>query len=141
MDCEICFEPFSDNLGNHVPIIFPDCGHSFCKSCVDSLENRKCPKCRKTRFQPHEINVEVVEFIQTNARPVCGGCASEYNIEGNHNPRILPDCCHTICSTCIDDIADVEIGCPTCFNPNFISLFDSECFIKNYLLIEIVRNY
>ena len=54
-ECNICSESFTES-GDKVPHIFPVCGHSNCKACIDllitdakkkDLEFVSCPTCRK----------------------------------------------------------------------------------------------
>ena len=50
--CKICFEPF-DKYEHHRSCI-TKCFHTFCFSCLNSLEKKKCPDCREC-FQTHDI--------------------------------------------------------------------------------------
>lgn len=49
MDCQICFESFDCKY--FVPKMLVNCGHSFCKICIERLVNKKtiitCPICRE----------------------------------------------------------------------------------------------
>ena len=49
MECQICFESFDTN--NFVPKMLVNCGHSFCKICLERLINKRtfvnCPICRE----------------------------------------------------------------------------------------------
>lgn len=50
--CAICTDPL---LTTTETMHFDECGHVFCKSCVDRLENmhdnlKRCPTCRKVTF-------------------------------------------------------------------------------------------
>jgi hypothetical protein len=49
MTCSICMELF----------VLPcslECGHNFCKMCLESVSNRKCPLCRKKFSNDVEFN-------------------------------------------------------------------------------------
>jgi hypothetical protein len=43
LECEICFFEYNETLRR--PLSLP-CGHTFCKSCVQSLRNLLCPEDR-----------------------------------------------------------------------------------------------
>lgn len=50
--CAICCDLFSTKID---AVLFAECGHSFCKSCIDRLESiddnfKQCPICRKPTF-------------------------------------------------------------------------------------------
>lgn len=73
MDCQICFETFDSKY--FIPKMLVNCGHSFCKICLDRLINKKtsvtCPVCREptrlTTFQDKDLtlptNYSLVEII------------------------------------------------------------------------------
>lgn len=73
MECQICFESFDSKY--FVPKMLINCGHSFCKICLDRLINKKthvtCPVCREqTRincFTDKDLNLptnySLVEII------------------------------------------------------------------------------
>ena len=52
MECQICFEAFDGKY--FVPKILINCGHSFCKICLERLLNKKtsvsCPVCREQTY-------------------------------------------------------------------------------------------
>ena len=50
--CKICYEPFDSNL-HHLSCI-TKCFHTFCHSCLISLDPKNCPNCRKP-FTVEEI--------------------------------------------------------------------------------------
>ena len=57
MSCKICFEKYNET--NRIPMIAMQCGHSFCKLCLES--QNICPLCRQeiTNVKP---NYELIEF-------------------------------------------------------------------------------
>ena len=73
MECQICFETFDSKY--FVPKMLVNCGHSFCKICLERLINKKtsvtCPVCREptrlTTFQDKDLtlptNYSLVEII------------------------------------------------------------------------------
>jgi hypothetical protein len=57
IECPICFEPYDAN--DHVPLMFPECGHSACGACMHNLGKNgaetstiQCPSDRKTQPLP-----------------------------------------------------------------------------------------
>jgi hypothetical protein len=51
--CPICLERFNET--QHSPLIL-ECGHTFCKECIISLQNNKrdlrCPQCKRIESRP-----------------------------------------------------------------------------------------
>eukprot|EP00088_Acartia_fossae_P008339 TRINITY_DN1397_c0_g1_i11.p1 TRINITY_DN1397_c0_g1~~TRINITY_DN1397_c0_g1_i11.p1 ORF type:complete len:258 (-),score=33.25 TRINITY_DN1397_c0_g1_i11:1231-2004(-) len=51
--CPICFQSFSEITRSGAEVVSTDCGHLFCKGCVDGVfqsagtTSTKCPVCRK----------------------------------------------------------------------------------------------
>ncbi|XP_077778395.1 zinc finger protein RFP-like [Podarcis muralis] len=62
--CSICLEYFKD------PVIIPECGHNFCRSCLiqrweESEAETSCPRCRETVQQNNLIpNRQLANFLQ-----------------------------------------------------------------------------
>ena len=60
IECPICFEPYDANL--HVPLMFPECGHSACAVCMRDLGKNgteptiQCPTDRKTQSLPRGLD-------------------------------------------------------------------------------------
>ena len=47
-ECLVCLQNY--NNVERKPYLLPDCGHTFCASCLSQLyrvNKRLCPKCRK----------------------------------------------------------------------------------------------
>ena len=78
MECQICFEPYDVN--NFIPKMLINCGHSFCKICLDRIINKRtvvtCPVCREqTRISKKDkensilpTNFSIVELIDKNKK-------------------------------------------------------------------------
>jgi hypothetical protein len=72
MECPICLELFDST--NFAPKILIQCGHSFCKICLDRLSYKVpavvCPVCReKTKMTKKEqipTNYSLIELIEKN---------------------------------------------------------------------------
>lgn len=73
MECQICFELFDST--NFIPKMLVNCGHSFCRICLDRLINKKltvtCPVCREiTNLSAVKENLptnySLVEIIDKN---------------------------------------------------------------------------
>ena len=48
LKCNVCLGDFNDN--SQRPLLLPACGHTFCASCLESLQKQSrvgCPECRK----------------------------------------------------------------------------------------------
>ena len=44
--CEICEESYNEDTKRPL-IIFP-CGHTYCSECLNQIENKICPQCRRS---------------------------------------------------------------------------------------------
>jgi hypothetical protein len=66
MDCSICNEFYDEN--EHKPHSLNPCGHYFCIKCIQSLENRSCPKCRGD-IQSIIVNFAILDMLNDAARP------------------------------------------------------------------------
>ena len=72
MECQICYEIFDSK--SIIPKILTNCGHSFCKICLDRIINKKtlvyCPVCReKTSISQKEnlpTNYSLIKIIEKN---------------------------------------------------------------------------
>ena len=72
MECQICFEMFDSS--NFTPKILIQCGHSFCRICLDRLSFKNstitCPICReKTKPIKNNLfptNYSLIELIDKN---------------------------------------------------------------------------
>ena len=111
--CSICLSIF-DNA-----VISVECGHSFCKSCVQQWiegKHNTCPKC-KTQFTRKRDNSEVnshiigkyvfkpnftangiISQLKTNCKFQLNGCQEviEFGLLSAH----LKSCQHRLCSKC-----------------------------------------
>ena len=60
--CPICFEIFLPP--DHAPFILFPCGHTFCKTCIDTYAKvkKKCPFCRST-FNSMAPNISLQNLI------------------------------------------------------------------------------
>lgn len=63
--CKVCYEQY--NLESRCPINLP-CGHTFCKNCISSLQNRgsaKCPLCKAmATFQTLPKAFAIIEILE-----------------------------------------------------------------------------
>lgn len=41
-ECSLCILPYDST--EHFPMIL-DCGHTYCKKCIDDLKAPRCPNC------------------------------------------------------------------------------------------------
>ena len=72
MECQICFEIFDSS--NFTPKILIQCGHSFCKICLDIMSEKltiiTCPICReKTKLMKKDripTNYSLIELLEKN---------------------------------------------------------------------------
>jgi len=72
MECQICFEIYDSK--SIIPKILTNCGHSFCKICLDRIINKKtlvyCPVCReKTNINNKDnlpTNYSLIKIIEKN---------------------------------------------------------------------------
>jgi len=60
MNCEICFEKFDHTINK--PFSLSSCPHIYCLSCLDKLENNKCPAC-KTVYKSKNPNNALLKLI------------------------------------------------------------------------------
>ncbi|XP_063607952.1 uncharacterized protein LOC134782419 [Penaeus indicus] len=61
LKCNVCLSGFDKNI--HKPLLLPNCGHTFCRFCLDTLykqSKKSCPECRK------QDAVVSVELLPTN---------------------------------------------------------------------------
>lgn len=49
--------------------------------------------------------------MDVNSAIVCDRCSTAFD-EENHMPTILPDCGHTVCSTCVQELITLEDDSP-----------------------------
>jgi len=70
----------------------------------------------------------------------CSICFSEYDHE-DHEPKVIPGCGHTLCSTCIDNLISqaTKFECPFCKKSFKINKkkIDSQ-FLKNFALLQLL---
>jgi hypothetical protein len=65
----------------------------------------------------------------------CSNCKKAYN-EGEHAPRLLTQCGHSICEKCTKDLfKDSRITCPECKTNNYAS--NPSLFPKNLALLNL----
>ncbi|CAG5094601.1 Oidioi.mRNA.OKI2018_I69.XSR.g13699.t1.cds [Oikopleura dioica] len=50
--CRVCFSPFDKN--QHHRAVIKSCWHTFCLSCLESVNPKSCPICRKP-FETTEV--------------------------------------------------------------------------------------
>jgi hypothetical protein len=55
-DCLVCLDKFKD------PMLLP-CGHVFCQVCINQLQPRQCPSCRKLFDTCFDPSTGIVQFI------------------------------------------------------------------------------
>ena len=76
---------FSDTLMLE-PIIFPDCGHTFCKTCISRVQQNPttshCPLCKKPIWSSTQLKInftlkKLVEKIEVK----CTACYKRASIE------------------------------------------------------------
>lgn len=80
LECEICL----DVLNN--PVQTSCCGQSYCKRCVDQLQNQVCPHCRADlEIFPDKKSIRLINDLEIKCPFFIGkrcrwkGCASELN--------------------------------------------------------------
>lgn len=59
--CDKCYELF--NQGDNKPFSIVPCGHEFCLSCIDNLDEKICPTCGEA-FEHKIINWGLMKAIQ-----------------------------------------------------------------------------
>ena len=59
MNCEICYNPYDHS--NHKPYVL-SCPHTFCISCINQLNENKCPVCNIRIFVKNP-NIALLNFI------------------------------------------------------------------------------
>lgn len=72
MECQICYEIFDSQ--SIIPKILTNCGHSFCKICIERIINKKtlvsCPVCRErtiiTQKESLPTNYSLIKIIEKN---------------------------------------------------------------------------
>ncbi|EFO92025.1 hypothetical protein CRE_10616 [Caenorhabditis remanei] len=151
IECEICNLEYTET---HYPLIFKECGHTFCESCVKNLQH--CPTCRITvvpNILDMKINSPLLKLALGKENPEvseCARCHHPYNSEFRI-PRILTGCGHTVCQECIQ----MEIGhrflhfdmeCPFCRNVTRVPDGSISKLPKNFAVCSVIeelraRNY
>ena len=78
LECEICLDVLND------PVQTSCCGQSYCKKCVDQLQNKVCPHCRANlEIFPDKKSVRLINDLEIKCPFFIGkrcrwkGCASE----------------------------------------------------------------
>ncbi|EGT57208.1 hypothetical protein CAEBREN_12368 [Caenorhabditis brenneri] len=56
IQCSVCYRSFSDVEKALKPKSLPACGHTFCTFCIEKLNRKPCPTCRKV----NDIDAEKV---------------------------------------------------------------------------------
>ncbi|XP_052132037.1 E3 ubiquitin-protein ligase SH3RF1-like, partial [Frankliniella occidentalis] len=75
MECHICDEEF--NQVERLPKNLP-CAHTFCLRCLQRLDRRECPTCRRVfEVSPDELpsNFQLLEVMERSDRPSRGWCS------------------------------------------------------------------
>ena len=61
LECPICLSTYTN------PYIIVSCAHTFCKNCLDSLRDPKCPICRKPFNENRKLpNYALTQLLQSN---------------------------------------------------------------------------
>ena len=68
--CEVCFEHYNER--KRVPISLFPCGHTYCESCVVSLNTNQCPAC-KSAIQFQTKNWALINLIPRAQIPAVFG--------------------------------------------------------------------
>jgi hypothetical protein len=63
LTCQVCLLSFDQN--DRKPMVLDKCGHSVCLKCIESLTERKCPKCRAC-FDKTLKNYSLLEYFELN---------------------------------------------------------------------------
>ena len=66
MNCQICFENYNGNTNQ--PLVIIPCGHSFCKFCLENLNDSVCPKCRRD-ITEKVLNYAILDVLDLNLVP------------------------------------------------------------------------
>lgn len=123
MDCQVCFEPFNQDL--HAPKFLIKCGHTICNSCLNNStiqsfsHSISCPFC-KCHYGPLELNnlptnFAVLNILNTptkqpsyrdNLTPLSIGKALSYTTKCPLHEKfplqyICNDCPSSMCSKCL----------------------------------------
>lgn len=116
--CSICSEPFID------PVILPDCGHTFCDSCLrswlDHGGNTTCPSDRR------EIKGKPTKNIMANnlvnkLKVKCFSCdwkGKRENLQTHINKE-----CETVLVSC----QNAEMGCVEKLNRHQMKSHSEDC--------------
>ena len=95
MNCPVCLEQFSDQV--NIPFIIKTCGHTFCKLCLDILEDKGlCPIC-KTNYTNEDIIrnyivLDLIPHIKSSTITILEKCSNnlqmDINIKANECMRL-----------------------------------------------------
>lgn len=88
LECGICLEAFSATIAARQPYVFTACGHSVCKECAASLQQKglsKCSFCNTAVRQPPVKNHALMDQLEMFARLLPAAKTLELRCEGQRH--------------------------------------------------------
>ena len=62
-ECIVCKELY---IENEQPLVTLTCGHSFCKTCINTLYTKNCPTCRAPFYNNPQTNILFLKYLEQN---------------------------------------------------------------------------
>ena len=78
LECEICLDVLND------PVQTSCCGQSYCKNCIDQLQNQVCPHCRADlKLFPDKKVLGLLMILKLNVHSLLGKDVSGKDVHQN----------------------------------------------------------
>ncbi len=99
-ECAICF--FKYNTENRYPHVLGECGHTFCKECIDKIQTSRCPTCQTPILISKTVkNYTLIDLLKPQPQEstsadssLCAFCNINKTIHG------CDDCIAAYCDPC-----------------------------------------
>ncbi|AWO97221.1 putative E3 ubiquitin-protein ligase TRIM39-like [Scophthalmus maximus] len=130
LTCSICLDAFEDPVTT-------DCGHSFCKKCLNAnfeYNDRMCPLCKKPLSKTPEVNIVLRDIVQQQKE----GKSLETNTKlftGRDG--------EVACDVCTEQKLRAEKSCLVCLASYCSSHLENHCSterLKGHKLVSPVEN-
>ncbi|CAL4066663.1 unnamed protein product, partial [Meganyctiphanes norvegica] len=110
VSCAVCCELYEESVRD--PVMLPNCGHTFCRSCLLSLEDTTqpflCPSCRKPHIRPPVANLPITFALLSICRTLKAkkSCPPVEDVCESHGDPLrlwCRECQRALCGMCLYD--------------------------------------